>query len=194
MKSSKFELPPDLLRRLREYQVKVRELTRSSRPLEHAAVPTRGPLSGRQLSTLERLKAISPSLAASLEQVLRDLNDSTRLSYVGPAGELREVMRSAIQLLAPDSEVRNQPWFVGVRRGEKTQPTQAERTRLAVQKQRGNADQLKDSDDLVDSLVGKISRETYAVGSKTFHAGAAQSNVLKLTGWVFAILDEVLPP
>ena len=27
-----------------------------------------------------------------MEQVLRDMNDQSRLSYVGPAGEVREVM------------------------------------------------------------------------------------------------------
>jgi len=102
-------------------------------------------------------------------------------------------MRAAIQELAPDSEVRAQPWFLGHKQGEKVNPTQAERTRLAVQKQRGNPDQVKELDALIDELVGKVGRETYATGSKAFHAGTAREDVSKLTRWVFAVLDEVLP-
>ena len=183
----------DYLRRLREFQVKVRESTRSTRPLDKVAVPARGPLSARERATLDRLAKLSRPLADSLEQALRDLNDPSRLSYVGPAGEVREVMRAAIQLLAPDEEVRAQKWFVGIKQGDKVNPSQAERTRYAVQSRRGNPDQLKELDALVDALVGKIGRETYASSSKAFHAGTAQEDVWKLTGWVFSVLDEVLP-
>jgi hypothetical protein len=139
------------------------------------------------------LARLSQPLADSLEQSLRDLNDPNRLSFVGPAGEVREVMRAAIQILAPDEEIRAQPWFIGHRQGNNDNPTQAERTRLAVQKVRGNTDQVRELDSLVDQLVGKIARETYASGSRAFHAGTARDDVWKLTRWVFAVLGEVLP-
>jgi hypothetical protein len=171
----------------------VRDSTRSTKPLDRVAVPARGPLSAREISILGRLTKLSRPLADSLEQALRDLNDSGRLSYVGPAGEVREVMRATIQSLAPDADVRAQPWFMGNRQGDKVNPTQSERTRYAVQMRRGNPDQIKDLDELVDALIGKIGRETYASGSKAFHAGTAQDDVWKLTGWVFSVLDEVLP-
>ena len=80
---------PNFLRRLREFQVRVRQLPRKPAPV----VPARGPLSGRDAAILMRLRKLSPTLADSLEQALQDLNDDTRLSYVGPAGEFREVMR-----------------------------------------------------------------------------------------------------
>ncbi|MBU5422904.1 hypothetical protein KQI48_09520 [Cellulomonas hominis] len=142
---------------------------------------------------MARLRRFSSELGDSLEQCLRDLNDPTRLSYVGPAGELREVMRATIQQLAPDEAVRRQPWFKGVQQGNKTNPTQAERARYAVQQRGGSPDQVKEIDGLVEASVGRISRDTYTSSSKSFHAGAAQEQVRKLTGWVFAVLDEVLP-
>jgi Predicted pPIWI-associating nuclease len=182
-------LDPDLLRRVREFQVQVR---RPARRVE-AVVPARGPLSGREAGILARLRKQSPLLANSMEQALRDLNDHTRLSYVGPAGEVREVMRATVQLLAPDDEVRKQAWFIGVKQGGKHNPSQAERTRYAVQQRRGSKDQVKDVDALIDSLVGEIGRRTYTVGSGKFHAGTNQEAVSKLAGWVWAILDEVLP-
>jgi hypothetical protein len=48
-------------------------------------------------------------------------------------------------------------------------------------------------DELIDQLVAQIGRDTYSSGSKAFHAGTVQPKLRKLTGWVFAILDEVLP-
>lgn len=194
MTNRSFEPTADYLRRLREFQAQVRERARPRRLVEPSAVvPARGPLSAQDVSVLDRLRKLSQPLADSLEQALRDLNDSTRLSYVGPAGEVREVLRAAVQILAPDGEVKEQKWFVGHQQGESTNPTQAERTRLAVQKQRGNVDQVRDLDALLDELVGKIGRETYTSGSKAFHAGTARESVSRLTRWVFAVLDEVLP-
>jgi hypothetical protein len=183
-------IDPDLLRRLKEFQVQVRQPPpRRVEPV----VPARGPLSGREAAILARLRRQSVELANSMEQALSDLNDHSRLSYVGPAGEVREVMRSTIQVMAPDDEVRKQPWYVGIQQGNKRNPSQAERTRHAVQQRGGSKDQVQDLDALIDELVGQIARRTYSVGSGAFHAGTDRDDVWKLTGWVWALLDEVLP-
>lgn len=181
---------PDLLRRLKEFQTQVRQPTQRK---VVAVVPSRGPLSAREASILARLRKQSATLADSMEQALHDMNDQSRLSYVGPAGEVREVMRAAVQLIAPDEEIRKQPWFVGIPQGGKSNPSQTERTRYAVQQRRGSKDQVQDVDALIDNLVGQIGRRTYTVGSGKFHAGTDQADVWKLTGWVWAVLDEVLP-
>jgi hypothetical protein len=181
---------PDRLRRLREFQVQVRQP--ATKRVE-AVVPARGPLSAREAGILSRLRKQSGSLADSMEQALRDMNDQSRLSFVGPAGEVREVMRATVQLMAPDEEVRKQPWFVGIKQGNKMNPSQAERTRYAVQQRRGSREQVEGVETLIDELVGQISRQTYNVGSGKFHAGTEQPEVWKLAGWVWAVLDEVLP-
>ncbi|MGH8825142.1 MAG: hypothetical protein ACRDVN_11765 [Jiangellaceae bacterium] len=180
---------PDLVRRLREFQMRVRQPPRKV----EAVVPARGPLSGRDADILARLRRHSPPLADSLEQALTDLNDHTRLSYVGPAGEVREVMRATVQMFAPDDEVQKQPWYKGIAQGGKRNPSQAERIRYAVQQQGGAKNQAKGSAELIDELVAQIGRQTYSMGSSALHAGTLQGKVRKLTGWVFAILDEVLP-
>lgn len=179
----------NLLWRLKEYQATLRH---SSHP-QHGAVPARGPLSGRDASIIERLRRQSSSLADSFEQALSDLNDHTRLTYIGPAGEVREVMRAAVQQLAPDDEVRKQPWFQGIAQGGKRNPSQAERIRYAVQQRGSNKEQSRVADELIDQLVAKVGRHAYQVGSSALHAGAAQATVRKLTGWVLSVLDEVLP-
>ncbi|MQA85931.1 MAG: hypothetical protein GEV03_15220 [Streptosporangiales bacterium] len=166
---------------------------RQPRQRVKAIVPARGPLSGRDADVLARLRRHRSSLADSLEQALTDLNDHTRLSYVGTAAEIREVMRATVQLFAPDDEVRNQPWYEGIEQGRKRNPSQAERIRYAVQQRGGDKDQAKGIDEVVDQIVAKIGRHTYSRGSSAVHADAVQADVRKLTSWVFAILDEILP-
>ena len=179
----------DLVRRLREFQLSVRRAPRQT----DAAVPENPSISAHQSDIIARLRRHSISLADSLEQALADINDMKRLSYVGPAAEVREAMRAAVQLFAPDDEIRKQRWFKGITQGNKQNPTQAERIRYAVQRQGGNKDQAGKTNDLIDQLIGDIGRETYTVGSSAVHAGTIRSKVRKLTGWAFMILDEVLP-
>ncbi len=62
-----------------------------------------------------------------------------------------------------------------------------------MQQRGGSKDQVKGVDQLIDELVGQIGQQTYSAGSSAFHAGTARAKVRKLTGWVFAILDEILP-
>jgi Predicted pPIWI-associating nuclease len=151
------------------------------------------PMSRREREVLVRLRGLDPSLARSLEQVLTDLNDHSRMTYAGPAGEVREVLRATIQHLAPDDRVREQPWFVGTPQGGNANPTQAERARYAAQVNGSNKDQLETASRLIDELVGRIARQTYTTGSKRLHAGARLSDVRKLTGWILMVFDEVLP-
>jgi hypothetical protein len=180
---------PDLLRRLKEFQVQVRQPTRKAQPI----VSTRGPLSAQEADVLVRLRHLRPSLADSLEQALADVNDVNRLSYMGPAGEIREVMRTAIAELAPDEEVRKQPWFKGIQQGKKVNPSQSERARYAAQKYGRDTDLAQRTDDVIEELIGKVARATYKKGSGALHAGTGQAEVRRLTGWVFTVLNEVLP-
>ena len=80
--------------------------------------------SPEQLPLLARLNGVSPAIADSYQQACIDLADDDRRTYVGPAGELREVLRGTIDQLSPDDdEIRTQPWF----KGYQGKPTQAER-------------------------------------------------------------------
>jgi len=184
-------LEPDLLRRLREFQAQVRRLPSPRR--SDAVVPARGPLSGEHAAILVRLRRLSTKLADGLEQSLVDLNDGTRLTYVGPAGEAREVLRAAVQLLAADDEIRKQSWFQGIKQGSRLNPSQAERTRYAVQQRRGRYEQAAEVSELIDERIGRLARLVYQRASAAFHASDQQQELRRLVGYVFVLLDEVLP-
>jgi hypothetical protein len=60
---------------------------------------------------LQTLTNLVPSAALSYEQALLDLADPKRLSFRGPAHELRECLREVLDHLAPDAEVMKAPGF-----------------------------------------------------------------------------------
>jgi hypothetical protein len=138
---------------------------------------------------VERLSRVSPDLAASYVQVQADLNDPARATFVGPAGEIREVMRAAIQLLAPDEEVRSQEWFVG----HEGRTTQAERIRYIVEQRSEDETSPIDAADIVDAKVGQFGRRLYSRASAALHVGAQREELSRIVGYVDAILNEVLP-
>jgi hypothetical protein len=127
------------------------------------------------------------------KQALTDLNDGSRLTYVGPAGEAREVLRATIQLFAPDEEIRKQSWFEGIKQGNQTNPSQAERLRYVVQVRGGDHRHAAEAADMIDARIGRLGRNVYQRASAALHADNQRQEVRKLVGWVFAVLDEVLP-
>ena len=181
----------ELARRLNEYQTRVRGLTGQQQGVpESTGLPA---LSGTHRAIVTRLRAQSARLADSLEQAMADIDDKNRRTYVGAAGEAREVMRAAIQSLAPEDEVRQQSWFVGVKQGDKVNATQAERLRYAVQRRGGDYRHATESVDTIDERIGRLGRNVYQRASSSFHAENQRQEVRKLASWIFAVLDEVLP-
>lgn len=138
-----------------------------------------------------RLRIVEPGLGDSYQQALRDLADHDRTTYLGPAAELREVLRSAIDALAaPMEEIKQQPWY----KGHDGRPTQAERIR-SILGSKERSDQPINALEVIDSAVGAIGRSTYNRASRSVHA-ASQSDrdeVERLRGWVDVVLAEILP-
>lgn len=171
----------DLVERIQAFQESVR--IRRTRPAAPGSLAGNDPL-------VARLEALDPDLARSYRQALTDLEDSNRLSFLGPAGEIREVMRGVMHKLAPDRKVKKQKWFVGEKNGN---PTQAERIRFIVQ----GGDNWKSANstaETVEEKVGRLGRSLYGRASKAFHAGTQRREVEKILGYVRALLDEMLPP
>lgn len=137
----------------------------------------------------ERLDQISPDLGASYRQVHADLGQPDRLSFLGPAGEIREVMRAAIQLLSPDEEVTAQDWFVG----HEGRPTQAERVRFILQQRDQSQRSPSEAAEIVDEKVGLFGRRLYGRASAAFHAGTQRDELGRIVAWVDAVLNEILP-
>ncbi len=181
----------DLRRRLRAV---ARAIEREILPAYDAARWTAASTVDRTPSEIReslaaRLETLSPDLAVSYRQVHSDLMDDGRQTFLGPAGEIREVMRAAIHLLSPDEDVKGEDWFEG---DEKGRPTQAERIRYIVQS-KSESDSPTETAEVVDTKVGRLGRQLYQRASKAFHVGTQREELRKIVGWVEAVLNEILP-
>jgi hypothetical protein len=135
---------------------------------------------------------VSPDLAQSYRQVLLDMADSSRVSFVGTTGELREVMRGAITQLAPTEDVQAEPWYVG----HEGRPTQAERIRYILRQQHSatSDEAARDAAELVETRVGRFGRTLYSRTSGGLHSGTQREELERIVGYVEAVLNEILPP
>jgi hypothetical protein len=177
----------DTLERLRAFQSSLPPVVSPPRSVTVSLSPT---FSADEEDIAVRLAAVDPDLAVSYRQVLVDVVQP-RETYVGPAGEIREVLRGTLAQLAPDAEVMAERWFVG----HEGKPTHRERILLALEKNRATAaeDQVFAADEIVEALISKVGRSLYERGSRALHAGTQQKEVRKLVDWIERILDEVLP-
>ena len=140
---------------------------------------------------LSRLRAVDVTIARSYEQARMDMNDPDRLTYVGPAAELREVLGATIRRLSPpDEEIAKAPWF----KGHHGKPTQAERVR-AIMGDKDRSAPATQTLEIIDQAIGSVARATYQHASAVAHLGknAVRDEVAKLRTWVEAVLGEILP-
>lgn len=140
---------------------------------------------------LERLARVDEVIARSYQQALHDLNDPNRLTYVGPAAELREVLGATIRRLSPpDEEIASAPWF----KGHHGKPTQAERVQ-AIMGDKERSAPATQTLEIIDQAIGSVARATYKHASAVAHLGrsAVRDEVAKLRTWVEAVLGEILP-
>ena len=60
---------------------------------------------------IDTLQSIVPSAALSYEQAAADIHSPKRLSWRGPATDLREALRETLDYLAPDNDVKAMPGY-----------------------------------------------------------------------------------
>ncbi len=133
---------------------------------------------------LAKLASLVPGAAASYRQAVEDLKED-RLSYRGPANELRQALWETLQVLAPDEDVVAEPGF---RQAPGTHgPTHAQRAAYILRKRRGA--------DLTENAVAALSavaRETYVKSNDPTHNQREREEALQAQRWVEVVLRELL--
>lgn len=149
----------------------------------------------------ERLEGLQPALADAYQQVLMDLQDDQRLSYRGPANELRELLREILDLLAPDAKVKSEQWFRDSRAsGPKDErdrpPTQAEKARY-IARSRGlggsAVETVQEAAATIEERVGAVVRSLYKRTNAAAHVQRERSEIAQLVRYADALLLELLP-
>jgi hypothetical protein len=139
------------------------------------------------------LAKILPTAAASYEQCVFDLGGPSRLSYRGVAHELREVLREALDYLAPDVDVMAEGGF-RLEQGV-TRPTQRQKALYVLRKRRLSREAIAAPElavSMIDELGAAITRSAYTRGSVSAHVMTSSSEVRKLKMYVDAVLAELL--
>ncbi len=150
-------------------------------------------LSQTERGILDTLRKMLPVSGASYEQALLDIAQSKRVSWRGCATELREVLREAIDHLAPDDKVLGSPGFQ-LEEG-RTLPTQKQKVRFILRARQNNSTSVavaEGSLNTVDESIAALARSTYTRGSASTHANTDASEIRKLKRYVDALLAELL--
>jgi len=167
-------------------EIRLGELTAAGRRKEQT-------IQGIEARILETLGRLLPSSAASYKQAINDIGSEDRFSYRGTALELREVVREALDHLAPDEAVAGAEGFT-LEKG-RTTPTMKQKVRFIL-RSRGipwNATKApEDSVSLIEEHTASLARSTYERGSVSTHAATTKREVQQLKMYVDSVLAELL--
>lgn len=141
----------------------------------------------------ETLRAIVPSAALSYEQATFDIQSKKRLSWRGPATDLREALRETLDHLAPDKDVRAMP---GYKQDAGTDgPTMKQKVRYIL-RNRGASKALsgttEEAADAVEEAVGSFVRSVYARSSVSTHTPTDKAEILRVRDLVRVVLSDLL--
>jgi hypothetical protein len=180
------------------YRKRIKSLENDLLALEKLALMTGTRSSRTELEPADRLiietlSRLLPSAARSYEQAVNDLRTTDRLSWRGPATDLRESLRETLDHLAPDNDVLAQPGFkleVGA-----AAPTMKQKVRYTLGKRGITKTAMQSPENAtqaVDEIVGTFVRSVYSRSSVSTHTPTDRNEILRIRDWVRVALCELL--
>lgn len=158
----------------------------NSRPVSEARTPT-------DVLIVESLQEVCPTAALSYSQALADLQSENRLSYRGPATELREALRETLDTLAPDKDVEAMPGYKP--EPDAKRPTMKQKVRYILRSRGFGSGQLAAPESAVEGveeMLGGVVRSVYTRSSVSTHTATTRTEVLRVHAWVRVVLCELL--
>lgn len=161
--------------------------------LQRGIVPSGARTSRSDELIISSLNEVCPSAATAYEQALRDLQGSDRLSWRGPATEMREALRETLDAMAPDAEVEKMD---GYKVEENTKrPTMRQKAKYILKNRELAANQASLSETAVDNIenaVSAITRSVYVRSNVSTHSPTSRDEVARLHGWVRLVMCDLL--
>lgn len=142
---------------------------------------------------IDTLQSIAPSAALSYEQAAADIHSAKRLSWRGPATDLREALRETLDCLAPDKDVKAMP---GYKQDASTDgPTMKQKVRYIL-RNRGASKAVsgpaEEAVDAVEEALGSFVRSVYTRSNVSTHTPTDKTEVLRVRDLVRIVLCELL--
>jgi len=139
------------------------------------------------------LRALLPGAALSYEQALLDLSEDERLSWRGPATDLREALRETLDHLAPDRDVQAS---AGYKQEPNTNgPTMKQKVRYILRNRgqsKARAATTEDATAAIDEAMGTFVRSVYTRSSVSTHSPTDRGEVMRLRDLVRVVFGELL--
>jgi Predicted pPIWI-associating nuclease len=161
--------------------------------LERGSVPTAVRTSKSDELIISSLKEVCPSAAAAYEQALRDLQGPERLSWRGPATDMREALRETLDALAPDAEVEKMPGYKLEENARR--PTMRQKAKYILKNREMVDNQASLSESAVENIenaVSGITRSVYVRSNVSTHTPTSGPEVARLHGWVRLVMCDLL--
>jgi Predicted pPIWI-associating nuclease len=138
-----------------------------------------------------KLDVLVPSAALSYKQAILDLKDNSRVSFRGPALELREALREILDHLAPDNEVTAAPGYAHEK--DRVAPTMKQKVRFIMKKKgkRSRSDAPEQAATAFEEAIAALTRAVYERSSQATHIASERQTVVQLRRYVVAILHEI---
>jgi hypothetical protein len=153
--------------------------------------PAAATISAEDQQIARTLEGLVPSAALSFKQALIDLTDKKRVSYRGPAVELREALRETLDHLAPDEEVVKMTGYkqeTGL-----NGPTMKQKVRFIL-RARGRKDETapEQAVSAIEEIVGGFARSVYTMSNAGTHGIKERQDVLRIRRYVIVVLHDLL--
>lgn len=139
------------------------------------------------------LDEICPSASRAYQQALLDLGQEARLSWRGPATDLREALREVLDVLAPDVEVQASSGFKLEQ--DAKHPTMKQKVRFILKNRGVNSGAMAPPEHAVqgvEDVLGSLTRSVYTRSSVSTHTPTDRSEVTRVHAWVRLVLCELL--
>jgi hypothetical protein len=142
---------------------------------------------------ISTLQGLVPAAALSYQQAIADLADDNRVSFRGPALELREALRETLDHLAPDKDVEAMDGYK--QEPDRKGPTMKQKVRF-IRSARGLSKSSgavpEQTATTIDELVGTLTRSVYDMSSVATHVAKERKAVVRIKLYVVAVLHEML--
>lgn len=181
---------------------KCRDLVKSGRKLlvavEGMALaapqrPTQRPSSPTDELIISTLNDLCPTASLAYQQALIDVGGVDRLSWRGPATDLREALRETLDVLAPDPDVMATSGFR--LEEDAKRPTMKQKVRYVLKNRGMPSGALETPESAVvgiEGLVGGLTRSVYTRSSVSTHTATTRAEASRVLAWVRLVICELL--
>ena len=161
--------------------------------INHGAQRPAGQTSADDTRIVQTLAEMVPTAAASYQQAMLDLVDTNRVSFRGPALELRESLREILDYLAPDDDVMGVDGFK--LEPERKKPTMKQKMRFILRARgRSKSESVvpENTANAIDAMIAELARSVYDKSSVATHVATSRRNVDQVKRYVGALLHDIL--